>query len=153
MISPELVRRYAFFGGLTPDEAACIALCADEVHWPDGTIVFRDGDPATHVFVVMSGMVDMVHHVNIDSRTEAVEVGSTAPGEPFAISAFVAPYRLTATAQCRGAVKAIRVDAEALRALSETNCHLGYTIMRQIARALSERLSYCRIQLAACRPG
>ncbi len=128
------------------------AMSAEDVHWPSGTVIFRDGDPATHIFLVTKGMVDMVHHVVIEGRDEVVEVGSVAPGEPFAISAFVEPFHLTATAECEGPVSAIKVDATALRALSETNCHLGYTMMRQIARALAERLSYCRIQLAACRP-
>jgi CRP-like cAMP-binding protein len=59
---------------------------------------------------------------------------------------------MTATARSQAPVKAIAVDASALRAMSEVDCHLGYIIMRHIARALAERLSYARVQLAACRP-
>ena len=37
-----------------------------------------------------------------------------------------------------------------LRALSELDCHLGYTVMRQVSVALAERLGFARAQLAAC---
>jgi hypothetical protein len=50
-----------------------------------------------------------------------------------------------------GPVQAIAIDAPGLRALSEQNCHLGYTVMRQIARALAERLGFAFVELAACQ--
>ena len=41
---------------------------------------------------------------------------------------------LTATAPRRVAVKALAIHAAALRTLAEEDCHLGYTLMRQVAR-------------------
>jgi hypothetical protein len=78
-------------------------------------------------------------------------VGSIAAGEPFGISAFVEPYRLMATGMAHGPVQAIAIDAVSLCDLSESNCHLGYTVMRQIARALAERLGFAFVELAACQ--
>ena len=34
----------------------------------------------------------------------------------------------------------MEIPGDALRALAEEDCHLGYNLMRQIARALAERL-------------
>jgi CRP-like cAMP-binding protein len=152
MVSPELLRRYKFFSGLTPEEVAGVAMIAEKLSYPDGAIIFHDGDPATHIYLVTSGCVGLVHHIYLDGRSMNVEVGSTPPGEPCGVSSFVEPYRLTATAQCEGPVTAIAIEAQPLRDMSESNCHLGYAIMRQVACILAERLSYSRIQLAACRP-
>jgi CRP-like cAMP-binding protein len=151
MISPEQLRRYPFFGGLTAEELSSIAIIAEEVRFPDGAVIFRDGDLATKLYVLVSGAIDLVYHIERTDGVETSFVGSIAPGEPFGISAFVEPYRLMATGMAAGPVQAIAIDAPDLRALCELNCHLGYTVMRQIARALAERLGFALVELAACQ--
>lgn len=151
MISPEQLRRFPFFGGLTAGELASIAMIAEEVRYPDDAIIFRDGDVATRLYMLVSGAIDLVYHIERADGVEISFVGSLAPGEPFGISAFVEPYRLMATGVAHGPVQAIAIDALELRALCESNCHLGYTVMRQIARALAERLGFAFVELAACR--
>ena len=151
MVSPELLRRYPFFGGLTDDELAGIAMIADEVTYPNGATIFREGEIATKVYVLTSGTVELIYEIVSTTGTTTSYVGSIVQGEPFGVSAFVEPYRLGATALAEGPIKAITIDAAGLRAMSEVDCHLGYTVMRQIARALAERLTFARIQLAACK--
>jgi len=151
MISPEQLRRYPFFGGLTAEELAGIAMIAEEISYPDGALIFRDGDVATKLYVLSSGTIDLVYHIERPEAIETSFVGSIATGEPFGISAFLEPYRLTASALAHGPIQTIAIDAAGLRALCELSCHLGYTIMRQIARALAERLGFARIELAACK--
>jgi CRP-like cAMP-binding protein len=85
--------------------------------------------------VLVSGAIDLVYHIEHTDGIEISFVGSLAAGEPFGVSAFVEPYRLMATGMAHGAVQAIAIDAAELRALCDSNCHLGYTLMRQIARA------------------
>jgi CRP-like cAMP-binding protein len=151
MVSPEQLRRYPFFGGLTAEELAGIAMIAEEVSYPDGAVIFRDGDLATKLYVLTSGTVDLVYHIERPDTVETSFVGSIAAGEPFGISAFLEPYRLTASAVAHGPIQAIAIDSAGLRGLCELSCHLGYTIMRQIARALAERLGFARVELAACK--
>lgn len=152
MISTELLRRYPFFGGLTDAELAGIAMVAQEITFASDVIIFEAGDLATQLYVLETGAIELLHLVPSQGTDRSTPVGSIAPGEPFGVSAFLEPYRMTATARSQAPVKAIAVDASALRAMSEVDCHLGYIIMRHIARALAERLSYARVQLAACRP-
>ena len=149
MVSPELLRRYPFFGGLTDDEVAGVAMLADEVTFPAGALIFREREIATKIHVLTAGSVELVFEIPRVTGAITAHIGSVAPGEPFGISAFVEPYRLTATARAESDVKAIVIDAAGLRAMSEVDCHLGYTVMRQIARALAERLNSTRVLLAA----
>ncbi len=151
MISPEQLRRYPFFGGLTAEELASIAMIAEEVSFPTETIIFKDGELATRLYILTSGTVDLVYHIERANGTETTYVGSIAAGEAFGISAVVKPYRLTAAGVAHGPVQAIAVDAAGLRTLMELSCHLGFTIMRQVAGALAERLAFAHIELAACR--
>jgi CRP/FNR family transcriptional regulator, cyclic AMP receptor protein len=151
MVSPEQLRRYPFFGGLTAEELASIAMVAEEVSFPEGAIIFRDGDLAIKLYVLTSGTVDLVYHIEGANGVETSFVGSIVAGEPFAISAVLEPYRLTASAVAHGPIQAIAIDAAGLRALCELSCHMGYTVMRQVARALAERLGFAFVELAACK--
>jgi CRP-like cAMP-binding protein len=150
MVSPELLRRYPFFGGLTDEELAGIAMIAEEAAYPDNAIIFREGEVATKIYVLTSGTIELLYEIQGVSGVTTSYVGSIPQGEPFGVSAFVEPYLLSATARSEGPVKVIVIDAAALRAMSEVDCHLGYTVMRQIARALAERLGFARVQLASC---
>jgi CRP-like cAMP-binding protein len=150
MVSPELLRRHRFFGGLRDDELAAIAMISEECAYPEGAVVFREGEIAAHLFILTAGAIDLVYEIHRPRGVDTSYIGSISAGEPFGLSAFVEPYVFTATARADGAVKAIVVDAPALRALSEVDCHLGYAIMRQVAVALAERLNFARVQLAAC---
>lgn len=150
MVSPEMLRRYRFFGGLRDDELAAIAMIANEVVFPNGATVFREGEIGTCIYVLTSGSVDLIYEIHRPSGTDTAFVGSIVQGEPFGLSAFMESHQLTATARANGAIKAIALEATALRALAEVDCHLGYTFMRQVATALAERLNFARVQLAAC---
>ncbi len=150
MISPELLRRHRFSGGLRDDELTAIAMIAEECVFPDGGLIFREGERAAHFYILTLGAVDLVYEIHHSGGVDTSYVGSINAGEPFGVSAFVEPFVFTATAQAHGPVKVIAIDAAALRALSEVDCHLGYTVMRQVAVALAERLGFARVQLAAC---
>jgi CRP/FNR family cyclic AMP-dependent transcriptional regulator len=150
MISPEQLRRYPFFGGLMAEELAGIAMIADEVSYPDAAIIFRDAELATKLYVLTAGTIDLVYHIERPGGVETSYVGSIAAGEPFGLSALIEPYRLTASGVAHGSIQAIAIDAAGLRALCELSCHLGYVVMRQVARALAERLGFAHVQLVAC---
>jgi CRP-like cAMP-binding protein len=150
MISPEQLRRYSFFAGLTPEELSAIALISEPVQYADGAEIFHDGQSADRLMLLVSGSVDLVYQIRRNDGVEISYVGSIEKGEPFGLSAFVEPYRLTATCVAHGPIKVIAIDSAALRAQCELTCHMGYTLLRQIARAQAERLGFTRIQLAAC---
>ena len=55
-------------------------MIAEEVRFPDGAIIFRDGELATRLYVLVSGAIDLAYHIE---RTDGVEisfVGRSPPG-------------------------------------------------------------------------
>jgi CRP/FNR family cyclic AMP-dependent transcriptional regulator len=150
MISPEMLRRYPFFAGLDASELAGIAMIAEEVAFPDAATIFREGEAATKIYLLTQGLVELVYEIRRPTGTDSMYVGSIAVGEPFGLSAMLGTHGLTASAQAKGLIKAICIDAGGLSAMAEDNCHLGYVLMKQVARALDERLNFTRVQLAAC---
>jgi CRP/FNR family cyclic AMP-dependent transcriptional regulator len=152
MISPELLRRYPFFGGLTEAQLAGIAMIAEDVSFPEGATVFEEGKPATKLYVLVEGSVGLTYSGGGEGRVVDAPVGDVAAGELLTLSALLEPYKVTTTARAEEPSRLISIDAAGLRAMCEVDARLGYTLMRHLAQAIKERLDYTRVQLAAARP-
>lgn len=154
MISPELLRRYPFFGLLTDAQLKAIAMIAQEVTSPSGTQIFKEGEKANTLYLLLQGSVDLFYTVDtegyLDFNKEFL-VGEINPGDAFGISALMEPYIFTATARADQDLRLIAMDAVALRALLEEDSKMSCVIMYQVAKAYAERLQSTRVQLAAAR--
>jgi CRP/FNR family transcriptional regulator, cyclic AMP receptor protein len=152
MVSPELLRRFPFFSSFNEAELIIIAMIADQEEIENGTVLFEENQPATTLYVLQEGSVELFFKA--DGKNQAgsgkeFSVGEINPGEIFAISSFIEPYILNAGARTSQNSKIVKINAEALRAMFENDCQLGYKTMHQITKALMERLTYTRVQLAA----
>lgn len=152
MISPELLRRFPFFGKLENSQLVALSIIAEEETFNRGEDIFQEGTTADAFFLLEDGSLDLYYTV-VDSfhpeQRKEFSVGEINPGEPFGISALIEPYVLTATARVSSPAKVIRINASALRAQMDTDQSLAYNLMRKIAKAAIERLNDTRIQLAA----
>jgi CRP-like cAMP-binding protein len=154
MISPELLRRYPFFGLLTDAQLKALAMIAQEVNIPDATEIFKEGGRADTLFLLLQGSVDLFYTVETEGFldfTKEFLVGEINPGDAFGISALIEPYIFTATARADQDIRVIQIDAVALRDLLDNDPKMSCVINSQIAKAFSERLRNTRIQLAAAR--
>jgi CRP/FNR family transcriptional regulator, cyclic AMP receptor protein len=153
MISPELLRRYPFFGTLNDAELKAIAMITEEAEFEQGITLFEEGQTADMLYFLVDGNIDLYYVVeeqfHPETRKEFI-VGEINPGEVFAISTLIEPYMYTSTARVDKHSKLLKIQAEALRALLEKDCQLGYKVMRQIARAAIDRLGAARVLLAGC---
>ena len=152
MISPETLRRYPFFGTLSPSQLQAVADLSEEVALKKGSTIFEEGHPADKLYILLRGSVDFYskseEEFHPKTRKE-FSVGEVNPGEPFAVSALLEPYILNATARASQDCQVIKIDALALRNMFDLDQAFAYRMMTQTAKALMERLSSVRVQLAA----
>src|SRR3972149_786157 len=59
MVSPELLRRFPFFAGLTDEEIKSIAMISEERKYDANTFVFREGNKAEKLFILIEGTIDI----------------------------------------------------------------------------------------------
>ena len=149
MISPEQLRRFPFFAGLTADHLRGIAMIAEEVSFPAKTLIFSEGEEAQYLYILVTGEVELLYSGGNEGAIADTYVGSIVQGEVFGISTMVGPFLLTASARSEVPTDTIRIEAAGLRALCEVDHGLGYILMQHLAQALSLRLHETRIQLAA----
>lgn len=149
MISPELLRRYPFFCCLDDAQQKAVAMIAEEISVPAGTVLFEEGQPADTLYFLLEGSVDLYFTVPGEGSKPGKEfwVGEINPGEPLGISALIEPYRLTAMARAGAPSRLLKVNAAALRALCEVDNRMAYALMRQVAKAAMERLHATRVQM------
>ncbi len=146
MISPEVLRRYPYFAGVSEESLRQLAMIADEKTIPANTTLFREGDPATHLSIVLKGEVNIQYLLgNGELRT----VDTLVPGDLLVWSAMIAPYKMTAIGTTTKATELARIDAPKLRTLCDKDPLLGYQLAIQVAKLLAHRLEGARVQLAA----
>ncbi len=154
MISPELLKKYAFFGALTDSQTRALAMIAEEMAFDAGMDILDVDAPVDGLYLLVSGHVDL-YAVSQDKHNPKLRkeflVGEVNPGEPFGLGALVEPHYSIALVRVDTACKAVKIEAAGLRALCEVDHDLGYALTRQIASAAMERLAYTQAQLAAAR--
>ncbi len=152
MVSPEVLRRYPFFGSLSDAQIKAISMIAEEESINKGTIVCEEGQPAKAFYLLLSGSVSLYYKSEEEFRPATRKdflVGEINPGEVFAISAFVEPFQYTSTVKAEQDSQVVRFDSAELNKIIEKDPRLFCVLMREIAKAAMERLAYARIQLAA----
>jgi CRP/FNR family cyclic AMP-dependent transcriptional regulator len=151
MVSPELLRRFPFFAGLTDQELKSIAMITEKKRYETDTFIFRERDEAEKLYILLEGSVDIM----IDTDEEGLQqetVSTLSHGDAFCWSAVVEPHILTASALAATPATVIAVDGTGLRAMFELDCHLGYRILQKAAQLISNRLKDTRIQMLSLVP-
>ena len=155
MISPELVRRYPVFWCLNDAQQKALSMIADTVAYPKATAIFKEGEPATTLFLLQEGNVSLAMHTALGSEPgtpgKELFVGEINPGEMFGIPATLADATYNSTAYATSVCRVIQVDAEELHKVMSMDCSMGYCMMQQMLRMALERLRLTHIHLAAAQ--
>jgi CRP-like cAMP-binding protein len=152
MVSPELLRRYPFFGVFDDRQLKDIAMITEEQSFQAGENILEEAKLADTFFLLVNGSVELYFSVKAEFGSEILKelpIGDINPGEPFGISALIEPFIYRNSARASKFSQVIRIDAVALRNFCDHNQPLAYKRMQQIAKAALERLNATRVQLAA----
>jgi CRP-like cAMP-binding protein len=152
MISPELVRRYAFFSTLPDARLKDVAMLGDEWRVAPGEVICEAGQAAARLFLLMQGSVDLYLVVKGGAPNDARHehfIGEISPGEVLGISALLEPFVYTLTARAATPSELIRLEAAGLRALAQSDSAFAGQLYLKTAQTLQARLGDARVRLAA----
>jgi CRP-like cAMP-binding protein len=144
MVSPELLRRFAFFSGFSDEELKQLAMAGREQAAPAGEILFVEGKPAHDLYFLTEGTVELLNAGN--GNRENIAISSLPAGELLGWSAVVEPYLYTATARAARPSRVIafaNADLEKLMA----DDHFASLLLKKVAQVIEQRLNDTRIQL------
>ncbi|KAA3656571.1 MAG: cyclic nucleotide-binding domain-containing protein [Chloroflexi bacterium] len=162
MISPELLRRYPFFAGLTHDQLVTLAKAAEEISVETGHVFFNEGDKLNHFYLLTKGSVSMGIPVPDrdkkqtvsdqllgEIKTKDVSVSTVGTGDVFAWSALIPPHTATAGGTALTSCQVVKFDAEKLRTLFEEQSDFGYLMILKAGQIVRDRLRDLRIESLA----
>jgi len=146
MISPETLRRYPYFAGIGSESLRELAMMAEEKRIAADAVLFRAGDPAKSLSIILTGEVNIQHLLgNGELRT----VDTLVAGDLLGWSALIEPYKYTAIGTTTKATELAMIDGQKLRQLCDRDPLLGYRLAVEVAKLLGARLAGACVQLAA----
>jgi CRP-like cAMP-binding protein len=145
MVSPELLRRFPYFHGVSDDVLKAVAMIAEEREFNPGDVLFREDQSADHLFIIAEGEVDIQY---VLGNGEHKSVDTLVGGELMVWSAVIAPHRTHSKGVATKKGRCVAIEAGGLRELIGRDLMLGFGLMSGIAQAVSHRLEGARAQLA-----
>ncbi len=138
------LRESEFMRGFPDVQLDKMVTIASLVIFREGDLVFKEGELAADVYVVVSGSVALEICGPATGCRRILTVGK---GDLLGWSPVLEQKRLTATARTLHETEAVRINASQLLTLFEHDPRFGFEFMRRAALALAKRLSATRLQL------
>lgn len=102
-----------------------------------GETVYSYDVPATHIFMLMKGLVYL--RLPAQSAEFSMIVSKVEPPYLFGLAPLMGGHRYTVTADCAQDCEVLAIEAKPLQAMLQENPLVGNLIMSAVARAYSER--------------
>jgi CRP-like cAMP-binding protein len=124
------------FQFLRPEQVVALNAAAEPVSFKPGETVYRQGSPATYMYVVASGTIAL--YSPGDDGVD-VQINQLGPGKLFGVCVCLGVDEYTATAQCSEDAWLLRINAEVLKGLMDRDTEIGYALEKQIAKIYFNR--------------
>ncbi len=131
------LRRVQLFRGLEPQQLSLIARLASQQSFRAGDTVFTQGQPATHLYLLLRGKVAIRFK---PEDGEALPVAQLESGGVFGWSAALGHGQYTSGAFCTSDCETLVIAGDALRRLCETHPETGVLVLERLAEVIAQRL-------------
>jgi CRP-like cAMP-binding protein len=145
----QLLADAPFFEGFDPRDLAELAEHARTVVVQAGTRLFAEGEPATTLYLLAAGTVE-VSFTGPAGRS-AVDHVVTHAGHPIGWTAVVEPYSYRVTATARETSRLVALDRELLEGHAHAYPAFGAALMRAVIGLVGDRLRATRLRLVTRR--
>ena len=142
----ELLRGSPLFADLDGSSLLALARYGDEARFGAGDLLARDGWPADRFYVLLEGTVSLDVH---EPGADLVPIETLTVPEVVGWSWLMPPFRWHFDVRAVTPVRAIAIEAEALRVAMVDDASFGYALMVRFARVLLRRLQSTRLRLIA----
>lgn len=136
----EAVIRHPFLDGMSLEHLDLLASHCERLRFDKGDLIFKQGDPARHFYLIEIGLVVLTHA----GLKHNVHIMTLEPGEALGWSWLFPPYAWHFNATAMDPSNVLRFDGERLRALCREQPGFGMELMSRVARVVIDRLQKTR---------
>ncbi|MBN1922328.1 MAG: cyclic nucleotide-binding domain-containing protein [Anaerolineae bacterium] len=142
----DVLRSGTLFKDLNEIYLDLVLMVCEEVTYPAGGVIFRQGDPGDALYIIAAGAVDIVLEPQKTDDQQLV-IASLEQLDTFGETILVEEGHRTATARCRIPSTLLRVPRERMVQLTNDYPEIGFRIMRSMAAELTQKLSTANVNL------
>lgn len=128
------------FAGVSEDGWRALAGLARRRHAAVGETLFRLGDPADELYVILRGRVELTFPLVVMGEAKETRFQSLEAGKTLAWSGLVPPYRFTMSARASTEAELLAFERARLLELLDEAPALGYAVMTNLSRVIAARL-------------
>ncbi|SEO35875.1 Npt1/Npt2 family nucleotide transporter [Paenibacillus sp. OV219] len=129
----EMLKKVSLFEGLTGRELAAFALRMEQLVYPQGSTVFRQGDPGDALYIIRSGRTAVYQG--------SEKVNERIAGETFGQTAILTHRLRTATVVAEEELVLLRLDSAAFYDVMFDRTGIALEMMRLLSRRLRSKLA------------
>jgi CRP-like cAMP-binding protein len=142
MVSAEWLKKTELFGNLNESQLNAILSRSSVESFPEGKIIFRQGDEANYLYILIEGMLDL--SVKTGEKFDFLSSKVEKEGAAFGIPSLIEPFRYNMTATCLKLSKMLVINASRVKMDMEKDPKMGMEIMKKLASIYFNRLSEMR---------
>jgi CRP-like cAMP-binding protein len=147
MVSPELIRRYPYFSGVTIAQLNMLANLAEEVEYEPDFYFHHEGDDTNKVYIIVEGDVSLL--TSLPQQDKEVVINTLSTGDVFGWTSLIPPFTAGAGAKSTIKCKVIEFKSAQIREKFAADYEFGYLMMVKIAQIIRERLDSIVIETLA----
>ncbi len=152
MISLEFLEQVDVFRKLNDDQLSAIRKCAEAVDFKRDDRIFVQGDPASHVWIVLKGDVELRTELSGQNRDAGSMPVFMAETHAFGWACFVPPYKYQLSCYCASRwCKVIRLNREDLLAIFEQDEIVGFKVMDYLLGAVGKQFAQLQDEIVKDR--
>jgi CRP-like cAMP-binding protein len=140
----QTLRSIRFLHDVSDELIGKLADICHVVDFPEGSVIFREGQPARALYLIVEGKVALEICA---SGVGCKRIMTLEGGDLLGWSPVLEGERLTATARTLGPARTVEIDGPQIVTMGEEDPRLGYEFMKRAAVALTKRLNATRLQL------
>lgn len=139
-----ILTTHPFFGGMKPEHLQLLVGCASNVRFDAGKFILREGEEANEFYLLRHGKVALEVYA---PERGPISIQTLGEGDILGWSWLVPPYRWKFDARVVEMTRAIALDGKCLRQKSESDCQLGYELLKRFSQVMVDHLQAARLQL------
>ena len=139
----EILKRCEIFLGLDDTDLQKVVNLPSckEHNYPDKEVVFKIGEEARHLFILVNGQVNLVMQVSAASAESPKHtvVNVIGTGGILGWPALVPPHIFGMSAISKGQTKLLAIGGPELRGLFDRHTNIGYEVIQSLLRVILSR--------------
>jgi CRP/FNR family transcriptional regulator, cyclic AMP receptor protein len=144
MVPLETLKNIQFLRDFSDDHLQHLASLAEIKEFPAGSVVFREGQPCSSVYLVVRG--DITLELKVPTRG-TMQFQTAGSGELLGWTPVLGLGSMTATASVQAPSTLLLLNAAQIQAFCAHDLSFGFAFMQRIAQVLASRLSATRLLL------